>query len=98
MKAQKKCPSCGEWSPWLQKPDDRCFYCDALLDPRAHTIEQERAEQEAENKKKIEAIVLPIHPEDGFFARLGKRVFNVVQLVFVAILSFFIWLITVMAG
>ncbi|MGB3616942.1 MAG: hypothetical protein WBA12_02390 [Catalinimonas sp.] len=96
--AEKKCPNCGQWSPWQQHHDDRCVHCGAMLDPRAKEMHTFREEQEADNKERIKALLKSIAPDDPWYVRVGKRTYNVVQIVFAAVVSFIIWFATMIAG
>ena len=42
-----KCPSCGKWSEWTSKIEERCPHCGAYLDPtRMHYVEQTKLNTE----------------------------------------------------
>src|ERR1700722_9192987 len=42
-----KCPSCGKWSEWTSKIDEKCPHCGAHLDPgRLHYAEQTKMNTE----------------------------------------------------
>lgn len=93
----KKCPSCQQWSEWQQRPDDRCTHCGEVLDLQA----QSRAEKEAATAtEKASALVelIQIRPEDKGLVWLLKWLGRGGQLLFIAILSFFIWLVTLAAA
>lgn len=96
--SEKKCPHCGQWSAWQQQHDDRCRHCGQLLDPRAQRMHTFREQQRADNKKKLAALLVAVRADDPWHVRVGKRLFNGVQLVFAAIISFIIWLATAVAG
>ncbi|MBW3128445.1 hypothetical protein [Hymenobacter profundi] len=91
----KKCPHCQQWSAWNQRPNDRCEHCGGFLDPRA----QRRVAEE--NRKAIEPkepSLLEIQSDDNVIVRFFKRIGRVGQVVFGAILAFFIAVITFVAG
>jgi predicted amidophosphoribosyltransferase len=93
----KKCPFCQQWSEWEQQPDDRCSHCGKLLDPQASNRARQQAatahEQAASKVRLIE-----IKPNDSFLMRLLKWIGRGGQLLFIALLSFFIWVVTIAAG
>ncbi|QNP51690.1 hypothetical protein [Hymenobacter qilianensis] len=94
--ASKKCPHCQQWSAWQHNPTDRCEHCGELLDPRAHQSAIQR--NELENQKTSSLILMEIKPEDKGLARFFKTIVRGGQLAFAAILSFIIWVVTVVAG
>ncbi|OUJ73117.1 hypothetical protein [Hymenobacter crusticola] len=93
----KKCPHCGQWSAWALHHEDRCTHCGELLDPQAYqqVIQRDAAEQENE---KAPRVFIKIDPADGLFTRLWKYVVLSGQVLFAAIISFFLWLGVVLAG
>jgi hypothetical protein len=92
----KKCPSCGEWSGWNLSIDDTCDFCGALLDPKAVEARDRREEREAVDKPIIKLI--PIYPDDHPVLKFLKTIARGAQLVFMALISFFIWLIAVVGS
>lgn len=79
------------------QPDDRCTYCGKLLDPQASN----RARQEAataHEKAASRVRLIQINPDDSVIIRLFKWVVRGGQLLFIALLSFFIWIATIAAG
>ncbi len=98
IKSSIKCRVCGEWSEWNQQPDDVCRHCGALLSDRS-TLSA--AAREAEQEKKgnvVEIGLIEIYPTDSKLVKFFKRMIQAVQLTFVAILSFIIWFLTLLAG
>lgn len=96
LSASKKCPHCGYWSPWQQRPEDRCERCGQLLDPVRNRHEQARAEQATEPLPSI--MLIEIKPKDKGLLRFLKYIVRGGQLAFAAILSFIIWFLTALAG
>ena len=97
MVSTKKCPFCQQWSEWDMQPDDRCTHCGKLLDPQANN----RARQEAANaheKAASKVRLIQIHPDDSAIVRLLKWIGRGGQLLFIALLSVFIWVATIAAG
>jgi len=90
----KKCPYCQQWSAWHLQPTDRCEHCGQLLDPRAH----DHAQQAATEQQKPGIRLLEIGPDDKGLLRLLKLLVRGGQLLFVAIMGFFIWLVTVVVA
>ncbi|MGV3586565.1 MAG: hypothetical protein ACO1OF_06170 [Adhaeribacter sp.] len=97
FKSSKKCPHCGEWSEWDQQPTDTCQFCGALLDDRTLLREAAR-EAESRNKKQLEIDIIEVYPTDSFFVKIGKRIIQAIQISFIAIVSFIIWFLTMLAG
>lgn len=98
MKASKKCPHCGHWSIWSHNPTDRCEHCQGLLDPNAFARQQAQQERKAEENERFTVDFIQIDPNDPFFLRFWKRIGLGFQLAFVAIVSFFLWLIAFLAA
>ena len=97
FKPSKKCQHCGEWSEWKQQPTDTCQYCGALLDDRTLLREAAR-EAELKKKKGIAIDIIQIYPTDSFLVKIGKRLIQAIQISFIAIVSFIIWFLTMLAG
>jgi phage FluMu protein Com len=90
----KKCPHCQQWSGWRLQPTDRCEHCGQLLDPQGHN----RAQQQAAAQQKPAIRLLEIEPEDRGFTRFWKTMVRGGQLLFIALMGFFIWLVTAIAS
>lgn len=94
--ASKKCPHCQQWSTWHHNPEDRCEHCGGLLDPRARQSAIQRAELESQKTSSV--ILMEITDEDKGAKRFFKTIVRGGQLAFAAILSFIVWVVTVVAG
>jgi predicted amidophosphoribosyltransferase len=92
----KKCPHCQQWSPWQQRPADRCAHCGELLDPQAH--QSDLAREETAQQKMPSVLLVEIKPEDGAVMRFFKTIVRGGQLAFAAILGFIVWVVTVLVG
>ena len=97
FKSSKKCLYCGEWSVWKQEPTDTCEYCGALLDDEKllRTAAREAARNE---KKRFDLDIIQIHPYDLGFVVFYKRIIQALQYSFIAIISFIIWFLTLLAA
>jgi len=91
-RSEIRCKECGTWNKTtIQNPV--CENCGIELRPVS--------EQEKENiEQRLHAweIDIPIHDHDSDFIRFFKKTFNAVQWVFIAIMSFFIWLFALGPG
>ncbi len=98
---EKKCQTCGKWT---DGNNTHCQHCGALIDHKI--IAEEKRQVRAEEKKtksleneskfakylrKLEESENPVH---RFFFVILNAVFNI----YMAILSFFIWLIAIASG
>jgi len=92
----KKCPHCGQWSVHHRQANDRCEHCHELLDPSAPG--KEAALQQAWNWQMPKVMLITIDPADPWPLRMLKYVVRGGQLLFIATLSFIVWLATVAAG
>jgi hypothetical protein len=82
-----KCKHCNTWNSFR---DDSalCTHCGkALVDITSEDLES------LERRKTTGEIKIKINPNDSWTIRALKRLFNVVQLIFLSILSFILWLI-----
>ncbi|MGV3642183.1 MAG: hypothetical protein ACO1NZ_16785 [Adhaeribacter sp.] len=95
--SSKKCTACGQWSAWTMSPTDRCEHCGALLADQS-TLSAASRKEGKEEKKKFEVGLIEIYPSDSWPVVLIKRLVQVVQISFVAIVSFIIWFLTMLAG
>lgn len=95
QKAIKKCPNCTLWTSWSTGLYDQCEHCGAQLNQRA--IEEKK---KRENKiiEDYENSWLTIKPDDSTFIVIIKNIVKSVQLMFMAIVSFFLWLIFAISG
>jgi uncharacterized membrane protein YvbJ len=91
----KKCPSCGHMSVWHLKEEDRCEHCGARLTSQEKV--NKRIAEEEQEQIKTESI-LDIKPGDSPFTIFIKKVGWVFHMIFMAILSFFIWVISIATG
>lgn len=93
--SQKRCPHCGEWSAWTTSYDDRCEHCGELLAP----VEIERkAKMEAEKVRQEKEWMFYINPQDSFLVRFFKKSGNIFYTIFMAIMTFIMWLIAALPG
>lgn len=83
---QLKCKNCGEWNEYSSALQ-LCAYCKQPL------IEISEADAlSLERRKTTGEIKIQINPGDSWIKRNAKHVFNFIQVIFLAILSFFLWL------
>ena len=92
----KKCPHCRLWSEHQGLPDDRCGHCHELLDPNGPRKHAEL--QEAWKWQMPKVMLITIDPADPWPLRLLKYLVRGGQLLFIATLSFIVWLVTMLAG
>jgi hypothetical protein len=97
FQSSKKCPQCGEWSDWNGEITDSCQHCGAGLSDKSSLSAAARAAEQQE-KKGFELGLIPIHATDSWPVVLVKRLVQAIQISFVAILSFLIWFLTMLAG
>jgi endogenous inhibitor of DNA gyrase (YacG/DUF329 family) len=97
-KRTRKCPQCGQWSEWTGNAADLCPYCGSILDEKGFIRQVEKEEREAEEKKKFNITFIEIYPDDYKLVVFFKREVQGFQIAFVAILSFILWLIALLAG
>lgn len=91
--SEKKCPSCGKWTIWNQGKEDLCAYCGALLSD----FEQKK-EERGEKIRTAPSGLFPVKQYDPLLIKLGKYTINIIHLIFTAVMSFIVWLITFVAA
>jgi hypothetical protein len=97
-KRTKKCPRCGQWSEWTGNPTDLCEHCGSILDEKGFIRQVKEEEEEREEKKKFDITLIEIYPDDSKPVVFFKRIVQGFQIGFMAILSFILWLIALLAG
>lgn len=92
---QKKCPHCGEWSNWKMNLTDPCEHCGKTLGGKDLENQKRREESlEADEKNWM----FYIHENDPAWKIRIKKVGNFFYTIFMAILSFILWLIAALPG
>ena len=84
MSHQIKCEHCGEWTdPSL----DKCTYCGKTL------REEEKKVKASSNRLKdsLEPQLITINDDDHPIVKLFKRVVQLGQMIFYAIITFLVW-------
>ena len=68
-----KCHSCGQWSNWTSRIDEKCPHCGAYLDPgRLQYAEENRVNMERNRKNSY----LVINKDDDPIVQMGKQFVN----------------------
>lgn len=93
--SQKKCSNCGKWSSWSNSVEDRCEHCNELLSPSEYERKQ-KIKQEKERQEKN--WMFYIDPDDSGIVKFFKKSGNVFYTVFMAIMTFIMWLIAALPG
>ncbi len=89
IKAEIKCDKCAKWTDGNKM---FCNHCGGIL-------EEERVKAAAAREKdKFTLILIDIHPDDPFLIKIGKRIIQVAQIIYMTFLSFMLWLISMVAG
>ena len=96
--SSRKCSNCGQWSLWNQQPEDLCEHCGAILDPQGLKARQKQEEEDFRQKQNLNIALIEIYSYDSAFTRFWKRIVQGFQITLMAIISFIIWLVTVLAG
>jgi hypothetical protein len=98
MEDQKKCHHCGQWSEWKHDNKDLCTHCGQLLDKDALEFENRKNEFDAIRVEKIQNSFLTIKDTDNWPTVFVKRIANVANAIFIAIMAFLVWFATAIAG
>jgi hypothetical protein len=68
-----KCPTCGKWSNWTNKIDEKCPHCNSYLDPERHKYAEEmRVTAEAMRQNSY----LLVKDTDDPVIQMGKQFTN----------------------
>jgi hypothetical protein len=98
MKAEIKCPSCARW---VSNEGTHCPYCGSVLD-RNVLLKEERAKraipETPKKKSRIELFLDRTENSDKPFVILFRKVVAFFWAIYMAILAFIVWLVTVAAG
>jgi hypothetical protein len=97
FKPSKKCPNCGQWSEWNQQASDTCQHCGALLDDE-NLIRTAAREAEKSEQKGFDLDIIQIHPNDAWYVVFYKRIIQGLQYSFIAIMTFILWVLALIAG
>jgi predicted amidophosphoribosyltransferase len=92
---QKKCPHCGKWSSWNRNLSDLCDHCGKTLGGK--DLENQERMLEDRQKSEINWMFNPNESDSSFIKGL-KKIGNFFYTIFMAIISFILWLIAVLPG
>ncbi|GMQ27701.1 hypothetical protein [Algoriphagus confluentis] len=92
---QKKCPHCGEWSTWTMRLTDLCEHCGKTLGGKDLENQQRREETIKANEKNW---MFFIDENDPVWKANLKKIGNFFYTIFMAIVSFILWLIAALPG
>lgn len=71
--SERKCPTCGKWSNWTGKIDERCPHCNSHLDPTRYKYAEE---QRITAERMYKAGVLDIKDTDDPIIQMFKQFIN----------------------
>jgi hypothetical protein len=96
----KKCPNCGKYSAWDNSLEAICEFCGAVLDPRTLLEVQVKEEKKRQAQLRFEHPVfwVSIKPTDKPLVVFGKEILRGAQIVYMAIVSFLLWITAIIAG
>jgi len=96
---EKKCPVCSEWTDG-NKP--YCTHCGALIDPQqiAARDKKERADEKIryETPSRFKEFLDRLSKSENPFAKFSFFILRGLFNIYMAILSFFLWLIALASG
>ncbi|HYK76345.1 MAG TPA: hypothetical protein VEV16_05165 [Daejeonella sp.] len=102
-KREIKCPECKQWTTWNGNIQDRCLFCNELIEKEAFKKQAAKETLQAISANKRPDII--IHPDDSFLVRLSKRIqlacrgfVYYAQIAFVSVISFILWIIALLAA
>jgi len=101
MLNEKKCPVCGKWTDGSKM---RCVFCGAPIDATLIAEERKKIRDAEASKKRLaeenrfERYLRELQESEKRGHKILFAVLNAVFTVYMAILSFFIWLIALISG
>lgn len=101
MMNEKKCPSCGKWTDGNKT---HCAFCGAPIDADLIAREQKKVRDAEEEKKRLaeenrfERYLRKLQASQKPHHKILFGILNAVFTVYMAVLSFFIWLIALISG
>jgi hypothetical protein len=101
MSNQRKCHACGKWTDITE---ERCVFCDTIIDPVVRAKEEKRRRDEIRRKEqlekesKIERYLRKLQESEIWYHQLSFKILNTAFTIYMGILSFFIWLIALISG
>lgn len=87
-----KCKKCGQWSTHSGE-NPICPNCQL-----AFFIVTESEKESLERRRTAGDVKIKINETDSLIVRMFKHIFNVVQIVFLAIVSFIVWFVAAGPG
>ncbi|MCL6261382.1 hypothetical protein M3O96_19945 [Aquiflexum sp. TKW24L] len=93
--AEKKCPHCGNWSAWSGIMTEACTSCGKPLGGRDLEYHINR---EKDKKTNAENWIFFIKESDNTFVKYAKIVGNFFYTIYMAIITFLVWLIAMLPG
>lgn len=101
MLNERKCIACGKWT---DSTKTHCTHCNALTDPEL-IAEQRRIQDKKErtahmlaNESKVARKIKNLQESSNPFYRLLFAIGNILFTIYMAILSFIVWLIALISG
>ncbi len=101
MLNEKKCAACGKWN---QGNNKHCAFCGAPIDPVLIADQQRKKRDEAAKEKRLQnesrfaRYLRELEESDAAHHKILYAILNAIFTVYLAILSFFIWLIALISG
>lgn len=98
---EKKCPACGKWT---SGEHERCAFCGAAIDPALIASERKKLREEKARKHKLanenrfERYLRELEESDKSHHKIGFGILKTLFNIYMAVLSFFIWLIAFLSG
>lgn len=90
-----KCNKCGRWNHWNNNIFEVCFFCGEFLD--IQSIFKESKEQARITTYENNSFLI-IRKNDKWPLRIVKRIFAVINLIFIALITFMVFLVSMAPG
>jgi len=95
FKNEIKCQRCGRWNHWENRIFDVCYFCGEFLDIQS-IYKEARETERAIHYENTSFLVIRKH--DKWYIRIIKKIFAVVNLIFIALVGFMVFLVSIAPG
>lgn len=98
---EKKCPACGKWT---SGEHERCAFCGAAIDAELIAKERKKVRDDKarkdklENESRFERYLRELEESDKTHHKVIFGILKTIFNIYMAVLSFFIWLIAFLSG
>ncbi len=94
MSVESKCVNCSKWSYSSGMIEDRCLHCGEYIDPQRFLNTNKKLTDQLIEKQSNKLFILE---NDNWITIMLKKTLFYLQISFISLVSFIIWLISLVA-